>query len=291
MDLTAHMAALDDLLAMPIPGDSPRRTHVLRLAAATPTDDPDAMRAHVAEILRTLARRIGHSRTIALAGFVEPSFRSAAAQLLDSSGCASIVELYGWVDGPTLWFGLGILTDVDGTVQLVAVFRPGAVPWPTLRGRDWSVAHCVEQLAALTGLPPGHSPPPVDWLAVEAGLRRRLPQDYKLLVDTFGPGSFDDILGLHVPGPWNDWYHQDLVATPVGPAPRLVHWASTEDERFFWAATGDDPDTWPIVVLEIGCDEEHHNVRTVEFVHHMLADRHHPYSIARYVESHSFHPE
>ncbi|MDW5327413.1 SMI1/KNR4 family protein [Plantactinospora sp. KLBMP9567] len=40
----------------------------------------------------------------------------------------------------------------------------------------------------------------VDWPGVEDRLGLRLPDDYKWLVETYGPGSFDDFLRVFQPG-------------------------------------------------------------------------------------------
>jgi len=39
----------------------------------------------------------------------------------------------------------------------------------------------------------------VDWDAVEADLGTRLPKDYKAVIDTYGPGTFDDFLSVFQP--------------------------------------------------------------------------------------------
>ncbi|MEU2113867.1 histone-like nucleoid-structuring protein Lsr2 [Streptomyces sp. NPDC019507] len=64
-------------------------------------------------------------------------------------------------------------------------------------------------LTTLTALcpPPTAAPPAPDWSEVENTLGTRLPQDYKQLVTTYGPGQFCDFLTLyqpHAPSEWAD---------------------------------------------------------------------------------------
>jgi hypothetical protein len=48
--------------------------------------------------------------------------------------------------------------------------------------------------------PPDHIPIQIDWGVVEAGLGTPLPADYKALIETYGPGTFDDFLTVFQPG-------------------------------------------------------------------------------------------
>ncbi|WP_030556731.1 MULTISPECIES: Lsr2 family DNA-binding protein [Streptomyces] len=64
-------------------------------------------------------------------------------------------------------------------------------------------------LTALTALcpPPPTVPPAPDWSRIEAALGMNLPQDYKQLVTTYGPGQFCDFISLyqpHAPSEWAD---------------------------------------------------------------------------------------
>lgn len=62
-------------------------------------------------------------------------------------------------------------------------------------------------LAALTALcpPPAVVPPAPDWSPIEDTLGMGLPQDYKELVGTYGPGLFCDFLTLYQPHSPNEW--------------------------------------------------------------------------------------
>ena len=47
--------------------------------------------------------------------------------------------------------------------------------------------------------PPQQARIEVDWPRIEADLGTPLPRDYKVLVETYGPGSFDDFLNVFQP--------------------------------------------------------------------------------------------
>ncbi|PRH78708.1 hypothetical protein C6N75_13475 [Streptomyces solincola] len=128
-------------------------------------------------------------------------------------------------------------------------------------------------LTTLTALcPPPASPPQgSDWSDVENTLGVALPQDYKQLVDTYGPGQFCDFITLYHPGAPSEW--ADLtgpmptrlreqieevrqVAERPWPLPHPVEelqaMGVTENgDYLFWATRPTDaPGRWPVAVNE-----------------------------------------
>ena len=124
----------------------------------------------------------------------------------------------------------------------------------------------LDQLISL--IPPGRpaSPHP-DWSIVERNLGAGLPEDYKHLVNVYGPGTFDGFLWVLQPMPGNK--QLDLVAKrdtmlntlrtladdgEVMPHPpdRLLPWAATNDgDICFWLRDPpDEPDKWSVVANE-----------------------------------------
>ena len=117
--------------------------------------------------------------------------------------------------------------------------------------------------------PPSRPPAAVDWAAARRALGVELPDGYRWLAETYGPGLFDEWLKFHVPGA--DWF--DLVATtqrkaemtrfsiedpltvpypyPVFPEPGgLVFWGATYDTDVLAWATAGDPEDWPVIIQE-----------------------------------------
>ncbi|MFI8240259.1 hypothetical protein ACIF83_23755 [Streptomyces sp. NPDC085866] len=118
------------------------------------------------------------------------------------------------------------------------------------------------------------APVPVDWTAVEEWLGTRLPTDYKLLADRYGPVDFGEFLWIHVPcaQPGRFDFGQWLRATqreariearalPAGERPLLhpepgglLAWGcSRGSDTLFWdTSVSDDPDEWTVVVTHQG---------------------------------------
>ncbi|MFD9876944.1 hypothetical protein ACFWXJ_22380, partial [[Kitasatospora] papulosa] len=57
---------------------------------------------------------------------------------------------------------------------------------------------------------------PIDWHQVEGALGVQLPEDYKRLASTYGPGSFADYLRIYQPDGVTEWV--DLT----GPMPARI---------------------------------------------------------------------
>jgi hypothetical protein len=107
-----------------------------------------------------------------------------------------------------------------------------------------------------------------DWDVVERELGTRLPCDYKELCERFGPGLFSGYMrvapadGKYSITYWYRIYKTKAVASlysPYGVYGRdsrsgLLLWGTSEEAgRFFWFAdSGKDPATWPIVALDDG---------------------------------------
>ncbi|MFD7026430.1 histone-like nucleoid-structuring protein Lsr2 [Streptomyces sp. NPDC059917] len=128
-------------------------------------------------------------------------------------------------------------------------------------------------LAALTSLcPPPESVLPVpDWNAIERKLGTGLPQDYKDLVDRYGPGQFCGFISLYQPHGAGQW--ADLTGPmparlrerieevrgsartpwPLPHAPQhLFAMGSTANgDYLFWVTQPDGvPDAWAVAVNE-----------------------------------------
>lgn len=165
----------------------------------------------------------------------------------------------------------------------------------------------VDEVVAVTGWDRGRTHA-VDWAAVEARIGTALPADYKELAEVFGHGAFDGYLELHTPGAafrsgdivlhaaWlGEWArtHGSRLWEPYGihPAPGgLLQWGSSEQaHQFYWLTDGPDPDRWPVLVCEDAPDSwERFDGTTAEFVHRLLTEPEHPFSIACYFDSHWF---
>ncbi|MGW4890804.1 SMI1/KNR4 family protein [Kitasatospora sp. NPDC004240] len=154
----------------------------------------------------------------------------------------------------------------------------------------------VERLVALTGR--RAAPRPFDWDSVERRLGTRIPQDYKRLAEAFGAGSFDHDLELLAPGAGlldltritADRSDFADPAPPGGPEFVLIEWASTSAEHSLcWLVTEHDPDRWPVHARYDKFDPwERFDCSASEFLHAMLTDPHHPYSLAEAFETHWF---
>ncbi|MER7810417.1 hypothetical protein [Streptomyces sp900116325] len=77
-----------------------------------------------------------------------------------------------------------------------------------------------------------------------------------------------------------------LYPTPGG----SLQWASTEQRTsFYWLTEGSAPDRWPILVTDDACTRwDRFDGSTAEFIYRLLTDPLHPYSPARYFDSHWF---
>jgi hypothetical protein len=108
-----------------------------------------------------------------------------------------------------------------------------------------------------------------DWAVIEKQLGMRLPDDYRLIVESYGKGSFADFLNpiIPFPDPANFLcrlkdsilrHERDLHAEypddfpfPVYPdAGGLFPWATTDNgDTLYWLTAG-EPDCWQVVVWE-----------------------------------------
>ncbi|MFJ8646421.1 hypothetical protein ACIRNI_09880 [Streptomyces sp. NPDC093546] len=145
----------------------------------------------------------------------------------------------------------------------------------------------VEHLARV--IPPPDTPEPTNWPDVEAALGGTLPSDYKVLVDAFGGGVFDDAVWLLAPHGVSPSY--DLLKENAGSRrgalersgstpPELdeegsdvIAWALTEDgATLYWLLRpGQDPDDWTVMVHEgRGPDWERFPMSCTEFLERLL---------------------
>ncbi|MFF9178316.1 SMI1/KNR4 family protein [Streptomyces sp. NPDC014793] len=259
MQLT--QAALGDLLAGLGPDDGP---------VYLPGD------LDVHELTSLLGGRYCAPRTLVLDGFTDPTVDESRGAALLVPFQDRAVTIRAWAYGDR-WIATGTALDTEGTERPVLTVAHREVPPPLATGPgedvDW-----LERLKEITGWTRPDQRPDVDWAETESRLGTALPSDYKRMVETFGVGAFDAYLDLNQE-PWTDLREDGLLI-----------WAGTEHEdAYCWRAEGDDPDRWPVVVRSFD------NTRdlvldsgTARFVCRILVDPHHPYTMARYFDTHWF---
>ena len=77
----------------------------------------------------------------------------------------------------------------------------------------------------------------------------------------------------------------------IFPAPGgLLRWAdSVQANQFYWLTVSADPDRWPIIARNVDGDQwERFDGSTTEFIHRVLTDTRHPFSVAQFVDTHTF---
>ncbi|MFD0398454.1 hypothetical protein ACFVHI_10290 [Kitasatospora sp. NPDC127121] len=311
-DTTDHLHRIDALLTRPAPD-----------IACLPADG-DLTTAH-RRLVEALRPRWGSSRNLATGGFVDPTLDGDSGLPLVAPFAGRLVELCGWAVGER-WIGCGIVRDNDGGApHLVAVTARRADPATAcllaedgeeevdVPGDRW-----VRRLAAATGRPQSRQWP-VDWSSAEARLGTALPPDYRHLAEHFGPGTFAGFLDLSLPGPppgRDDPFPQflclvehalhlaELAAADPGiadlyrphqlhPAPGgLLQWAgSVQADQFYWLTEDADPNRWPVIARnEDGESWARFDGSTAEFVHRLLTDHRHPFSVAELIDRPDFEP-
>ncbi|MEV0898319.1 SMI1/KNR4 family protein [Actinoplanes sp. NPDC049802] len=112
--------------------------------------------------------------------------------------------------------------------------------------------------------------PPVDWSAFEASTGLRLPADYRAYADTYGPTFINELYrikhptseryGCNLLNPPEQWeseedeerYLETHLSTPPLPLGvgrnRLMLCADSGPDQIYWDTSGDDPDTWTVVL-------------------------------------------
>lgn len=131
------------------------------------------------------------------------------------------------------------------------------------------MATSLAQLLRLAPAPaaPTHGGSLPEFAAIETALGTRLPSDFKLLLETYGTGSWLDFYWIVNPldprmsGFWLDSNHSEmrfwrelrhedpkLIPFPIWPDPGgLLVWGGNENGgTLFWLTEG-DPNTWPTV--------------------------------------------
>ncbi|MFB6577149.1 MULTISPECIES: hypothetical protein [unclassified Streptomyces] len=226
-----------------------------------------------------LDSRYGAPRTLVLDGFTDPTVdESRGAALLVPFGDRA-VTIRAWAYGDQ-WVGTGTARDAEGTERPVLVIAHREVPAPLEIAPDVAADEDIDwmqRLIQITGWMQPAQRPDVKWAEVESRLGTVLPSDYKGMVETFGEGAFDGFLGLNQE-PWTDLREDGLLI-----------WAGTEHKNLFcWRTDGDDPDRWPVVVQSFDGEDVPFDCQTAEFVCRILIDPHHPFTMARYFDTHWF---
>ncbi|MFK4597692.1 hypothetical protein RKD30_004359 [Streptomyces pristinaespiralis] len=248
-----------------------------------------------------LGERYGRPRNLAMGGFPDPTVTARTGLPLLAPFGERIVEMRGWAYADR-WIGCGSARAGDDVRLVVLVAERETPKADTAELTSW-----VDGVVAITGWDTSRLRT-YDWTAVETRLGTALPSDYKQLVEIFGNGAFDGFLALQTPdapcasadivrhtewlGEWARtrgselWRPYAVYPVPGG----LLQWGSTEQAHgFYWLTEGPDPDRWPVLVTEDLPDSwVRFDGPTAEFVHRMLTRREHPFSTARYFDTHWF---
>ncbi|WP_073502673.1 SMI1/KNR4 family protein [Actinacidiphila paucisporea] len=226
-------------------------------------------------LVELLDGRYGAPRTLVLDGFTDPTADewSGAGLLTGLEGRG--VTIRAWAYGEQ-WIGAGTARDAEGVVRPVLATAPRRTQAPPVgplgQDEDW-----VDRLVRVTGWTPSSRRQDVDWARIEGRLGSRLPGDYKRMVATFGVGAFDGYLDLNQE-PWTHLREDGLLI-----------WAGTEHEDLYcWRVDGGDPDRWPVAVRTFDNRDVLFDCPAAEFVCRILLDRHHPFTMARYFDTHWF---
>ncbi|MFJ4781656.1 histone-like nucleoid-structuring protein Lsr2 [Streptomyces sp. NPDC088762] len=129
----------------------------------------------------------------------------------------------------------------------------------------------MTDLAALTRLCPPPAAPQllIDWSAVEAELGMHLPEDYKQLAATYGPGLYGDYINVYHPRANTPWanltgpmpsrirrhlhhdYDEGSHPVPYDPRHLFPIGVTTNGAYLFWITDPQDaPGSWRIAVNE-----------------------------------------
>jgi hypothetical protein len=267
---------------------------------------PVSREVALADLVEGISGRYGRSRSLAMGGYVDPTVDATTGLPLLSPFGPHVVDMRAWVYG-SWWIGAGT---VDGDAGHDGVRRVALVAEraePVVEGLP-ADASWVERVVAVTGWAGGGRARAIDWASVEQRLGTALPVDYKQLAEIFGDGAFDGFLSLYVPDaavPGMDVVdHAEYLARfasqqgtrlwrpyAIHPAPGgLLQWGtSVQEDQFFWLTEGNDPEAWPVLVREDIPDSWHrYDGSAAEFVFRMLTEREHPFSTARYFDTHWF---
>ncbi|MFF3907888.1 hypothetical protein ACFYZJ_18295 [Streptomyces sp. NPDC001848] len=222
-----------------------------------------------------LASKYGAPRTLVLDGFTDPTVDDSRGAALLVPFEARAVKIRAWAYGDQ-WVGTGTARDAEGVERPVLAVAHREVPEALVVAPDEDV-DWMERLIRITGWTQPAQQPDVGWAEMESRLGTALPRDYKRMVETFGVGAFDGYLDLNQE-PWTDLREDGLLI-----------WAGTEHEDLYcWRADGEDPDRWPVVVRSFDNKDVPFDCQAAEFVCRILIDPHHPFTMARYFDTHWF---
>ncbi|MFJ9831224.1 2-oxo acid dehydrogenase subunit E2 [Streptomyces sp. NPDC101169] len=233
----------------------------------------------VHELTDLLGSRYGAPRTLVLDGFTDPTVDESRGADLLVPFLDRAVTIRAWAYADQ-WIATGTARDAEGAERPVLAVAHREVPRPlaVFPGEDGEDVDWLERLKGITGWTRSDQRPDVDWAALESRLGTALPADYKRMVETFGVGAFDGYLDLNQE-PWTELREDGLLI-----------WAGTEAEDVYcWRTDGDDPGRWPVVVRSFDNTRDlAFGPGTARFVCHALVDPLHPYSLARYFDTHWF---
>ncbi|PBC61813.1 hypothetical protein BKI49_22745 [Streptomyces sp. Tue6028] len=147
-----------------------------------------------------------------------------------------------------------------------------------------------ERLQGLVQAPTGPDVS-VDWARMSESWGTEFPRDYRHFVERYGSGTLQSCLVIEEPEPgggrptsaFGGMLHETANAEEAwvsarkppewaGPAPVLIAWgADSSADILCWDASGDDPDTWPVLVYNRDDGEwGRYNCGMVEFLSRLL---------------------
>ncbi|MFE8007864.1 SMI1/KNR4 family protein [Streptomyces sp. NPDC057418] len=221
--------------------------------------------------------RYGAPRTLVLDGFTDPTVDESGGAALLAPFEGRAVTMRAWAYGDQ-WVGTGTVRGTEGAGRPVLVVAHRKVPEPlAVAPHEVGDVDWMDRLRRITGWTRPAQRPDVDWAEVESRLGIALPSDYKRVVEMFGEGAFDGFLDLNQE-PWTHLREDGLLV-----------WASTEHENLYcWRAGAGDPDRWPVVIRTFDGEDVSFDCQAAEFVCRVLVDPHHPFTMARFFDTHWF---